>query len=111
MEQATLTAETRQGVGSSAARRLRRDGKIPGVVYGHKEGAKSIVLKADDVQRVVVHRIKMVTLTVDGAAEHVLVKDVQFDTFGENVLHVDFERVAMDELIEVECPVELMGTS
>jgi len=94
-----------------AARRLRRLGKVPGVVYGRKQASKPVLLKTEDVQHVIAHRIKMLTLSVDGVPESVLVKDVQFDTYGDEALHVDFERIAMDELIEVECPVELVGTS
>lgn len=111
MEQTTLKAEAREETGSAASRRLRRAGRIPAVIYGHKESPVSVLLRAEDVQRVVSHRIKMVKLSVGRKTEQVLVKDVQFDTFGEEVLHLDFERVAMDELIEVECPVELTGTS
>jgi len=84
---------------------------IPAVVYGHKEGPVSVLLRKEDIQRVVARRTKMVTLAVDGKSDQVLVKEVQFDTFGESVLHVDFERIAMDELIDVECPVELVGTA
>lgn len=111
MEQATLDAQTREETGAAALRRLRRSGMVPAVVYGHKEGAVAVSLKIEDAQNVVAHRIKMVMLAVGGKAEQVLVKDVQFDPFGEDVLHLDFERIAMDEIIEVECPVELAGTA
>lgn len=111
MEQTTLVAEVRKQTGSAASRRLRRAGKVPAVVYGHKQGPVHILVSGEDVHHVVAHRVKMVQLLVEGKPDQVLVKDVQFDTFGEAVLHVDFERVAMDELIEVECPVELVGTS
>ncbi len=111
MEQTTLNAQPREEIGSAASRRARRAGMIPAVVYGHKEGPVSVLLRKEDIQRVVARRTKMVTLAVDGKSDQVLVKDVQFDTFGESVLHVDFERIAMDELIDVECPVELVGTA
>jgi len=111
MEEATFSAEIREQTGTAASRRFRRAGNVPAVVYGHKEGPVAILLKSEDVQRVVSHRIKMVELSVGGEVDQMLVKDVQFDVFGDEVLHIDFERVAMDELIEVECPVELAGTS
>jgi large subunit ribosomal protein L25 len=111
MEQTVLAAEKREATGSAAARRLRRDGWVPAVVYGHKEEPVSLALHVEDVRRVVAHRVKMVQLKADGKTDQVLVKDVQFDPFGEDVLHLDFERVAMDELIEVECPVEFSGTA
>jgi len=111
MDQTTLNAEARQETGSAAARRFRRAGMVPAIVYGHKEGPVPVLLASEDVSNVVSHRIKMVTLSVGGKVDQVLVKDVQFDTFGDEVLHLDFERVAMDEVIEVECPVELTGTA
>jgi len=111
MDQTTLNAEIRQETGSGAARRCRTAGSVPAIIYGHKEDPVPVLLNGDDVRRVVLHRIKMVTVSVGGKSDQVLVKDVQFDTFGEEVLHVDFERVAMDEMIEVECPVELTGTA
>ena len=111
MDQTTLNAEIREETGSSAARRHRNAGTVPAVVYGHKEGPVTVLLKVEDVSNVVAHRIKMVTLSVGGKVDQVLVKDVQFDTFGDEILHLDFERVAMDEVIEVECPVELTGVA
>jgi len=111
MDQATLNAELRKEAGSIAARRFRRAGQIPAVLYGHTEDPVSLLLRREDVQHLVAHRVKMIVVSVKGKAESALVKDVQFDTFGEEVLHLDLERVAMDEVIEVECPVELTGTS
>lgn len=111
MEQVTLSAQLRSELGSAASRRNRRAGMIPAVVYGHKQDAMPLLLRREDINRVVSHRIKMVTLNIGDKSEHALVKDVQFDTFGDDLLHVDFERVGMDEMIEVECPVELAGTS
>jgi large subunit ribosomal protein L25 len=111
MEQATLNADLRTETGSAAARRFRQAGTIPAVVYGHKEGPVAVLLKKEDAQNIVAHRIKMVTLTAGDKTDQALVKDVQFDVFGDEILHMDFERVAMDELIEVECPVELTGTA
>jgi len=111
MEQTRLRAEVRDETGTAAVRRLRRAGKIPAVVYGHRQDPVAILLNAEDCHRVVAHRIKMISLRVGRKTEQALVKDVQFDTFGDAILHMDFERVAMDEVIEVECPVELAGTS
>lgn len=111
MEQATLKAKTRETKGSSAAKKMRRTGQIPGVLYGHKQEPVSVVLNREEVMRIVSHRIKMVTLQMDKLKETALIRDVQFDTFGDKVLHMDFERIAMDELVEVEVPVVFVGTA
>jgi large subunit ribosomal protein L25 len=111
MEQLTLNADLRTETGSAAARRFRRTGSVPAVIYGHKEGPVPVLLTLADAQNIVAHRIKMASLTAGHKTDQVLVKDVQFDVFGKEILHMDFERVAMDELIEVECPIELTGTA
>jgi large subunit ribosomal protein L25 len=111
MDQEAITAELRETTGSSDSRRARRAGRIPATVYGHKQDPISVVVKAEDVKHIVSHRIKMVTLNAGGTVEQVLVKDVQFDTFGDEVLHLDLERIAMDELLHLECPVELIGVA
>jgi len=109
MELVTINAEQRKETGSAAGRKARRIGKVPAVVYGHKQEPVALILSGEEVKNIVSHRIKMVSLNVNGVGESALVRDVQFDTFGEKVLHVDFERIAMDELVEVECPVEFVG--
>ena len=109
MELVTINAEQRTETGSVAVKKARRVGKVPAVIYGHKQDPKALLLSGEEVGRIVAHRIKMVTLNINGVGESVLVKDVQFDTFGEEVLHVDFERIALDELVEVECPVAFIG--
>ncbi len=111
MAQTTLNAQVREQTGAAASRRSRRNGRVPAVGYGRGGEPTAVLLRSEDVQRIVAHRVKMVTLSIDAEAEQMLVKDVQLDTFGEQVLHVDFERVAMDEALEVECPVELTGTA
>ncbi len=110
MNEQTIKAERREETGSSAARRLRRNGKIPAVVYGHKEDAVPIQLDAEDVNQIFAHRMMMVSLKTGRTTDQVLVKEVQLDPFGEEILHLDFERVAMDEVVEIECPVEFVGT-
>ncbi|MFO7899873.1 MAG: 50S ribosomal protein L25 [Planctomycetota bacterium] len=110
-QQTTIQAERREATGSAAARRLRRSGKVPGVVYGHKEDVVPVQLGADDVHHLVAHRVMMLALDMGDTSEQVLVKEVQFDPLGEEVLHLDFERIAMDEEVEIECPVEFVGTA
>ncbi|MFW6159401.1 MAG: 50S ribosomal protein L25 [Planctomycetota bacterium] len=110
-QRTTIRAERREAIGSAAAHRLRRRGKVPAVVYGHKEDVVPVQLGADDVHHLVAHRVMMLALDMGDSSEQVLVKEVQFDPFGEEVLHLDFERIAMDEEVEIECPVEFVGTA
>jgi large subunit ribosomal protein L25 len=107
-----ITAETRQKKGSAEARRLRRAGRVPAVVYGHKEANEDISVSHDDFWRVVRQNQRIVELTAKGgAAQKCLVRDDQWDTLGKEVVHVDFERVSADERIHLTIPVKLKGTA
>jgi large subunit ribosomal protein L25 len=111
MDQEAISAQRRTETGTIVTRRMRRDGRVPAILYGHKEETVPVSLPGDEVDHLVAHHLKMVTLQLDGQTEQALVKEVQFDTLGDNVLHLDLERVRMDEVIEVECAIELTGTA
>jgi large subunit ribosomal protein L25 len=110
MESATFTVQPRQERGSQAARRLRRQGLIPAVVYGHKEATVAFSLPAEEFQKAIRHGVRVVDLKVDGKTEKAFIRDVQWDHLGKELLHVDFTRVAADERITVTVPLELRGS-
>jgi large subunit ribosomal protein L25 len=112
-EAVTLTAEQRQEQehGTRYARRLRKGGRIPAVVYGHKEATVPLTLGADELYKAVRHGVRLVDLKQGGKVEKALIRDVQWDPLGHDILHVDFARVSIDERIEVEVRVELRGTA
>lgn len=90
--------------------RLRRSGKTPAVLYGHGEDPVSLALSADELDASLRHGAKVVDL--DGAASgKALLQDVQWDTFFQQVLHVDLLRVRAGERVTVDVPVELRGES
>ena len=105
-----LKAEARSALGSRANKRLRDSGFIPGVVYGHKEAVVPVTLPKKELSTHVAHGAHVFDLSLGGKSEKVLVKDVQFDHLGIEVLHVDFARVSLDERVEVTVPLELKGT-
>jgi large subunit ribosomal protein L25 len=107
---ATVTAEARTELGSRANKRLRDSGKLPGVIYGHKLDVVPITLPKKEVVKYLNHGAHLFAVTVNGAAENVLVKDVQYDHMGMEVLHIDFARVDLNERVEVTVPLELKGT-
>jgi large subunit ribosomal protein L25 len=108
-ESVTLVAEKREGRGTRAAQRLRAKGKIPGVVYGHKEATVSIALDGDALRQTIRHGVRVVDLKTDGGVEKALIREVQWDHLGMELLHIDFARVAADERIHVSVPIELRG--
>jgi large subunit ribosomal protein L25 len=110
-EAVTLTAEERNEHGTRHARRLRKSGRIPAVVYGHKEATVPLALGADELYKAIRHGVRLVDLKQGGKVEKALIRDVQWDPLGHDILHVDFARVSIDERIEVEVRVELRGTA
>jgi large subunit ribosomal protein L25 len=108
-ESEVLVAERREPRGSAEARRLRRARKIPAVLYGHKEATVALALKQEDLARVMRHGTRVVDLQTDGKTEKALIREVQWDHLGHDILHVDFNRVSADERIQLEVRLELRG--
>lgn len=109
-QSATISAKARSELGSRANKRLRDAGLLPGVVYGHGEQVVPITLPKKEVSNHLEHGTHVFDLTLDGKTEKVLVKEVQYDHLGIDVIHVDFARVSLDEKVEVTVPLELKGT-
>ena len=108
-QSAQITAKPRSELGSRANKRLRDAGFVPGVIYGHKEAVVPITLPKKDVVNHLSHGTHLFEVGLDGKKETVLVKEVQYDHLGADVLHVDFARVSLDEKVEVSVPLELKG--
>jgi large subunit ribosomal protein L25 len=114
-ETLTLAVEPRdpkknEGTGSRVARRLRRQGRIPAIIYGHKETPVPISLTRDDVLLMLKKSAHLAQLALGGKTEMVLVRDVQWDHLGKEVLHLDFARVSADEKVHTQVPLEVHGT-
>ncbi|MCD6304372.1 MAG: 50S ribosomal protein L25 [Planctomycetes bacterium] len=107
---AILRATSRSEVGTRQVRRLRDKGLTPAVIYGHKQPPQPVTLTEHDLELALQHGERLLEIDVDGQTQNVLVKDVQWDTFGQEVLHVDLCRVSLDERVEVTIPVVLRGT-
>jgi large subunit ribosomal protein L25 len=100
-----------QGTGSRVARRLRRQGRIPAIVYGHKQTPLPVSVARDDVWQMVKAASHLAELKVGDGSEMVLVRDVQWDHLGKEIIHLDFARVSADERIHTEVRLELHGTA
>src|SRR5881397_3801501 len=112
--EATLEATTRETFGKNEARRTRREGKVPAVVYGGdgKEATPIAVLPKALLK--ILHsdsgQNTLIALKLAGAGDtRVLVKDFQLDPVTRQVLHADFYRVAMDKLLQVTIPIIVHG--
>ena len=107
-----LTASPRTASGSRAAGRLRREGLIPAVVYGHGADPKSVSVVRRELRAALSGEAgsnALLDLQVEGEAVLALVKDMQRDAVRNEVVHVDFIRVSRDEAVTVEVPVHFEG--
>jgi len=117
MERRELEVFYRKETGKGAARRLRRQGMVPAIFYGHREEPIPLAVRLSDLRRTLGHleaRRSLFTLVIkdlDGKElrKLALLKEIQKDTLKDALLHVDFQGVAMEEEIYMEVPVHLVG--
>jgi len=100
----TLSAETRDRVGKGASRALRREGRVPAVIYGNKQDPKGISVNERELTKLLMtgHFFNSVVM-IDG--ERTLPKDVAFDPVSDRPLHVDFLRISEHATVTVEVPI------
>ncbi len=100
----TLSAETRDRAGKGASRALRREGRVPAVIYGNKQDPQSIHVNERELQKLLNtgHFFNSVIM-VNG--ERTLAKDVAFDVVTDRPLHVDFLRISEHATVHVEVPI------
>src|SRR5688500_17352006 len=106
---AQITAKPRSELGSRANKRLRDAGMLPGVIYGHKEAVVPVTLPKKEVVNFLSHGTHLFEVGREGKKETVLIKEVQYNHLGNDILHVDFARVSLDEEVEITVPLELKG--
>jgi large subunit ribosomal protein L25 len=110
VQSAQVSAKSRTELGSRANKRLRDAGFVPGVIYGHKEAVIPVTLQKKELTGHLGRGAHLFDVALDGTSQKVLIKEVQFDHLGMEVIHVDFARVSLDEKVELTIPLELKGT-
>ena len=114
-DQITLKAEKREATGSAAVGRLRRDGKIPAVVYGAKQDNYAVQVDTKAFRDILRHSASeqiLVNLEIEGAKEAsklTLIQDIQHQSLTGAILHIDFNAVNEDRELRARVPVELIG--
>ncbi len=109
MASTKLKVTSRKQTGTAACRHLRKQNLVPAVIYGHGEQAQLVSLPRHEVEILLAHGARLLDITLDKKAQKVLVKDVQHDHLGMNIVHVDLVRVSLDEKIRLTIPIELRG--
>jgi large subunit ribosomal protein L25 len=106
-----LEAEIREHAGSKSAAKLRAQGRIPAIVYGHKKEPTSISLDEHDFTEELHHGHRLLDVKIGKRKEKLLVKDLQYDHLSKNIIHADLIRVDVTETVRVTVPIELKGTA
>jgi large subunit ribosomal protein L25 len=112
MADTKLVAELRSDKGSRPAGRLRREGRLPGVVYGLGEESVSVTVNAHQLGTILSSKSganTLITLQIDGADQLALARQIQRDAVKGSLVHVDFIRVRADQTIQAEVRIDLQG--
>ena len=110
-EKAVLKAEARQEAGSKHALKLREQGRLPAIVYGHKKEPAAVSFNWHDFVEELHHGYRLFDVDMGGKKETLLVKALQYDHLGKDVIHADLVRVDLSEMIKISVPLELKGTA
>lgn len=107
-----LTAEKRDAA-SEKGRRLRRDGYVPAVLYGHRDTTQNIKISHNEIRNLVAHHGSKAKLevTTDSGTYPVFIKAMQRDVLTSNIVSIDFQILYQDELIKIEVPVSFHNSS
>jgi large subunit ribosomal protein L25 len=104
-----LAVASRQPAGSRASRRLRREGKVPGVVYGGGEDPVAFEVDARELRQALAHAGAVLDLSIDGTSSPVVVKELARHPVSGDTMHVDLLRVRLDQAIQATVVLELVG--
>jgi large subunit ribosomal protein L25 len=117
MAEVTLEVTRREQTGKEVAKKLRREGKVPAVVYGGHKEPVAITVDRKAVSELVIkgeHGIRSVFLLKMAGTDqqrHAMIKEITIDPLTRRMKHIDFVRVVMDEKIKVTVPVHINGTA
>lgn len=113
----SLQAETRTDFSKSNTKKIRREGKIPATLYGKGVQSRSIELNLEDMVQLLRTpggRLALIDLKVDGKLEKghpAMIQDIQREPIGKKIKHVDFHRISMNEPVQANVPITIVGTA
>jgi len=111
MESISLNGNKRTERGTTAARAIRKENKVPCVIYGGKENIHFTVNELQFSKIIHTPKVYFINLAIDGTNFKAIIKDVQFHPVTDKPLHVDFLEVIEDKLLTVNIPIKITGTS
>lgn len=111
MKVIALKGDVREGLGKSATKHIRNEGKVPCVIYGKGENVHFSVYQADFKNLVYTPNTYLVQLEVGGITKLAKIQDLQFHPTSEDIVHADFYEVSTDAAISIPVPVKVVGNS
>jgi large subunit ribosomal protein L25 len=112
MASAQLSASARDSGGKGIARKLRSEGRVPAVVYGHGREPQPLSINTRELERLLDHiaaESTVIDLDIDGKGARTLIREIQRHPFKRQILHVDFQELVAGEKISVSVPIVLIG--
>ena len=110
--QIEFKATKRDAQGTGASRRLRRAGQIPGIIYGGAGEAQPVSMDHNELFHLLrkeAFHASVLSIEVDGAKQNAVLRDVQWHPFKQQVLHLDFQRIAAGEKMHLKVPLHFVG--
>lgn len=104
-----IEARKREQLGSRYTRRLRKEGQLPAVIYGHQKEPLHVSVDVKQFGELLIAGTQVLRVSVDGSAEPVLVKDVQWNHLSSAIIHADLARVDLTEEVDVQVELSLVG--
>src|SRR5215212_7557223 len=117
MAEVNLEVQRREATGKEVAKKLRREGRVPAVVYGGHRDPVAITVDRKSVSELIqksehgIRSVFLLKMTGSDQQRHAMIKDVTIDPISRKMMHIDFVRVVMDEIVRVTVPVHLNGTA
>jgi len=105
-----LSIKQRSLIGSNACKKVRNSGDVPGVLYGEKKESVHVQFSNDDFVAFQKQKDPILTLKMDDKSQEAIVQKVQYDSFGDEVVHVDFLRISPEKEITVSVDISFRGT-
>ena len=111
---ASLSATARDGAGTGNARKLRQNGQVPAVIYGHGREPQSLTINTREVEKLLGQfsaGSTVIELNVNGAKSNTLIREIQRHPVNRSIVHIDFQQLVAGEKITVSIPLRFTGTA
>ena len=109
MSNVQLNAEVREGHGKGEVGRIRREGKVPCIMYGVDDTTVSLSVEQLEVKKMLSTSFSVIDLNYDGQVQGVVVRDIQYHPVKGDIIHVDFMRIKAGQEIKISVPVKFIG--